>query len=117
LIQRVGQRAGKPLRGAAQVWNKGAGLRRIDNMRNRILACGLTLLLPGLLAGCGSGTGRTSGTAAGGAATGAVIGIVGGPIGVVVGAGIGAGVGALSAANTTPRQVNLGNAPWQKPGQ
>jgi len=26
-------------------------------------------------------------------------------------------VGALSAANTTPKQVNLGNAPWQKPGQ
>jgi hypothetical protein len=101
------------LPGAAQVWNKGAGLRRIDSMRDRILACGLILLQ----AGCGAGTGRTSGTAAGGAATGAVIGIVGGPIGVVVGAGIGAGVGAMSAANTTPKQVNLGNAPWQKSGQ
>ena len=82
-------------------------------MRGRILTLGTMLLL----AGCGSGTGRTSGTAAGGAATGAVIGLVGGPIGVVVGAGIGAGVGALSANNTTPKQVNLGNAPWDKGGQ
>lgn len=65
------------------------------------------------LAGCGEGPGRTTGTAAGGAATGALIGIIGGPIGVAVGAGIGAGVGAISGANTTPKQVNLGNAPWQ----
>ncbi|WP_297490098.1 hypothetical protein, partial [Acidocella sp.] len=82
-------------------------------MRRGILTLGLALMLTG----CGAGTGRTSGTAAGGAATGAVIGLVGGPIGVVVGAGIGAGVGALSGANTTPKQVNLGNAPWDKTGQ
>lgn len=66
------------------------------------------------LTGCGHGTGRTTGTAAGGAATGALIGLIGGPLGVALGAGIGAGVGAISAANTTPKQINLGNAPWQK---
>ena len=42
--------------------------------------------------------------------------LIGGPIGVVVGAGIGAGVGAMSSSNTTPKQVNLGNAPWDKSG-
>ncbi|MDD2795568.1 hypothetical protein [Acidocella sp.] len=82
-------------------------------MRKKMIS--LSLLL--VLAGCGSGTGRLTGTTAGGAATGAAIGLVGGPIGVVVGAGIGAGVGALSATNTTPKQVNLGNAPWDKSGQ
>jgi hypothetical protein len=82
-------------------------------MRTKILLLGLGLALTS----CGSGTGRLSGTAAGGAATGAVIGIVGGPVGVVLGAGIGAGVGALSSSNTTPKQVNLGNAPWDKSGQ
>ncbi len=82
-------------------------------MRNRIISFGLLLVL----AGCGSGTGRLSGTTAGGAAAGAVIGLVGGPVGVVVGAGIGAGVGALSASNTTPKQVDLGNAPWDRSGQ
>jgi len=69
------------------------------------------------LAGCGSGTSRLPNTTAGGAATGAVIGLVGGPVGVVLGAGIGAGVGALSSSNTTPKQVNLGAPPWQKPTQ
>jgi hypothetical protein len=82
------------------------------NMRNKMLA----LLAALSLVGCGSGTGRTTGTAAGGAATGAVIGLVGGPIGVVVGAGIGAGVGAMAGANTTPKQVNIGNAPWDRKG-
>jgi len=81
-------------------------------MRVKVLFLGLAVLL----SGCGSGTGRLSGGTAGGAATGAVIGIVGGPIGVVVGAGIGAGVGAMGSANTTPKQVNLGNAPWDKNG-
>ena len=100
------------LPGAGGLWNKGAqdlesGMRK--------LVC--LMLLPLALAGCGHGTGRTTGTAAGGAATGALIGIVGGPIGVVVGAGIGAGAGAMTAANTTPKQVNLGNAPWDKNGQ
>lgn len=73
------------------------------------------LLAPLALTGCGSSQpGRLSGGAAGGAATGAVFGIIGGPIGVVVGAGIGAGVGALTSTSTTPKQVNLGNPPWQK---
>ncbi len=82
-------------------------------MRGKIFVVGVALVL----SGCGSGTGRLSGTTAGGAATGAVIGVVGGPVGIVLGAGIGAGVGALSASNTTPKQVNLGNAPWDKGGQ
>jgi len=81
-------------------------------MRGKILVIGMALVL----SGCGTGTGRLSGTTAGGAATGAVIGIVGGPVGVVLGAGIGAGVGALSSSNTTPKQVNLGNAPWDRNG-
>lgn len=75
--------------------------------------CLLTVLAL-TLTGCGHGTGRTTGTAAGGAATGALIGIIGGPIGMALGAGIGAGVGAIGAANTTPKQINLGNAPWEK---
>ncbi len=81
-------------------------------MRGGILILGLAL---GLSA-CGAGTGRLPNTTAGGAATGAVIGIIGGPIGVVVGAGIGAGLGAMGSANTTPKQVNLGPAPWDKGG-
>ncbi len=70
-----------------------------------------------VLSACGSGTGRVTNTTGGGAATGALIGLVGGPIGVVVGAGIGAGVGALSAANTTPKQVDLGTPPWNAPAR
>ncbi len=78
------------------------------------------LYLPALaatlaLAGCGdSQPGRLQGGAAGGAATGAAFGLIGGPIGVALGAGIGAGVGALTSTSTTPKQVNLGNPPWQK---
>jgi hypothetical protein len=82
-------------------------------MRGKVFVIGVALVL----GGCGTGTGRLSGTTAGGAATGAVIGVVGGPVGIVLGAGIGAGVGALSASNTTAKQVNLGNAPWDKAGQ
>jgi hypothetical protein len=80
--------------------------------RKLLLIC---LALP--LAACGSGIGRMPNTAAGGAATGAVIGIIGGPPGVLLGAGIGAGVGAIGSANTTPNQVNLGSAPWDKNSQ
>ena len=82
-------------------------------MRARFLACAALLAL----GGCGTGSGRLTGSAAGGAATGAVIGLVGGPVGVLVGAGIGAGVGAVGATNTSPKQVDLGNAPWDKGGQ
>ena len=65
------------------------------------------------LAGCGtSAPPRVGGAAAGGAATGATFGLLGGPIGVLVGGAIGGGIGALTAANTTPKQVNLGNPPW-----
>jgi hypothetical protein len=74
----------------------------------------LTILAVLALAGCGGGTGRLPNTTAGGAAAGATIGLLGGPIGVVLGAGIGAGVGALGSANTTPKQVDLGAAPWDK---
>ncbi len=85
------------------------------NRRFMPLAAIATILTPLALGGCGkSQPGRLSGGAAGGAATGAVIGIIGGPIGVVVGAGIGAGIGSLTATTTTPKQVNLGNPPWQK---
>jgi hypothetical protein len=98
---------------------RGAGLKQASGPKQemRMLKKCLMLSLALILAGCGHGTGRTSGTAAGGAATGALIGIVGGPIGVVVGAGIGAGAGALAGSNTTPKQVNLGQAPWDKNGQ
>lgn len=76
---------------------------------------GLALALVGLLAGCGSSQpGRTSGGVATGAGTGAAIGIIGGPIGVVVGAAVGAGAGALTATNTTPQQVNLGDPLWSQ---
>jgi hypothetical protein len=82
-------------------------------MYRKLVILGLVLSL----AACGSGIGRMPNTAAGGAATGAVIGIIGGPPGILLGAGIGAGVGALGSANTTPKQVNLGAAPWDKNGQ
>ncbi|HQT87353.1 MAG TPA: hypothetical protein PK677_02230 [Acidiphilium sp.] len=65
------------------------------------------------LAGCGtSAPPRVGGAAAGGAATGATFGLIGGPVGVLIGGAIGGGIGALTAANTTPKQVNLGNPPW-----
>jgi phage tail tape-measure protein len=65
------------------------------------------------LAGCGSDEpGRVQGGSATGAMTGGAIGIIGGPVGVVVGAVIGGGAGALTAANTTPHAVDLGNPPW-----
>lgn len=68
-----------------------------------------------LLSGCGSSQpGRTSGGVATGAGTGAAIGIIGGPIGIVVGAAVGAGAGALTATNTTPQQVNLGDPLWAR---
>lgn len=71
-----------------------------------------------MLAGCGSSEpGRTSGGIATGAGTGAVIGLIGGPIGVVVGAAVGAGAGALTATNTAPSSVNLGDPVWvRSPG-
>lgn len=65
------------------------------------------------LAACGTNAAdRMGGGTAGGAATGATFGLIGGPIGVLVGGAIGGGIGALTAANTTPKQVNLGNPPW-----
>jgi hypothetical protein len=68
-----------------------------------------------VLAGCGSSEpGRTSGGMATGAGTGAVIGLIGGPIGVVVGAAVGAGAGALTATNTKPSTVNLGDPLWAR---
>jgi hypothetical protein len=79
-------------------------------MRTRFIAAGLVLAL----AGCGSSQpGRLSGGTAGGAATGATFGLIGGPIGVVVGAAIGGAAGALTSTTTSPKQVNLGNPPWQ----
>jgi hypothetical protein len=73
----------------------------------------LAIASVGLIAGCGdSQPGRTSGGMATGAGTGAAIGLIGGPIGVVVGAAVGAGAGALTATNTTPQQVNLGDPLW-----
>jgi len=90
------------------VFLAGALLRQEKSMRYLALLAALSLTA------CGGGTGRLSGGTASGAATGAVIGIVGGPVGVVVGAGIGAGVGAVTSANTTRKQVDLGNPPWDK---
>ncbi len=86
---------------------------RFRHQRASVIRLAL-LALPLGLAGCGnSQPGRLQGGAAGGAATGAVFGLLGGPIGVVLGAGIGAGVGALTSTSTTPKQVDLGNPPWQ----
>jgi hypothetical protein len=66
-----------------------------------------------MLSGCGSSEpGRTSGGIATGAGTGALIGLIGGPIGVVIGAAVGAGAGALTATNTKPAAVNLGDPLW-----
>lgn len=68
-----------------------------------------------LLAACGtSEPGRVQGGAATGAATGATVGLVGGPVGVAAGAVIGGGAGAITAASTTPKQVNLGEPVWNK---
>lgn len=65
------------------------------------------------LSGCGQdAANRMSGGTASGAATGATFGLIGGPIGVLVGGAIGGGIGALTAANTTPKQIDLGNPPW-----
>lgn len=75
------------------------------------------------LAGCGTSATKRLGTGtAGGAATGAAFGLIGGPIGVVIGGAIGGGIGALTASNTTPKQINLDNigrtgpAPAASPG-
>ena len=68
-----------------------------------------------LLGGCGSSEpGRVQGGAATGAATGAAVGVVGGPVGMAAGAVIGGGAGAITAASTTPKQVNLGEPVWEK---
>jgi hypothetical protein len=40
--------------------------------------------------------------------------LIGGPVGVAAGAFIGGGAGALSAATTTPKQVDLGDPVWKK---
>ena len=66
------------------------------------------------LAGCGTKTPeRVEGGIATGAGTGAAVGLVGGPVGVVVGAAVGGVVGGVTAAETTPKQVNLGPTPWR----
>jgi len=68
-----------------------------------------------LMAACGSSEpGRVQGGAATGAASGATVGLVGGPVGVAAGAVIGGGAGAITAASTTPKQVNLGEPVWNK---
>ena len=85
-------------------------IRRSATTLRRASVVGLACLG---LAGCGtSAPPRVGGAAAGGAATGATFGLIGGPVGVLVGGAIGGGIGALTAANTTPKQVNLGNPPW-----
>jgi hypothetical protein len=85
----------------------------IRRSKNRIWRSSVITLACLGLAGCGtSAPPRVGGAAAGGAATGATFGLLGGPIGVLVGGAIGGGIGALTAANTTPKQVNLGNPPW-----
>jgi hypothetical protein len=77
-----------------------------------------TLTLVGalaLLAACGrTEPGRVEGGAATGAATGAAVGLVGGPVGVVAGAVIGGGAGAIAGAETSPKQVNIGEPVWNK---
>lgn len=81
--------------------------------RHLTIWCGLAIVSAGALTGCGSSEpGRTSGGAATGAGTGAAIGLIGGPIGVVIGAAVGAGAGALTATNTTPQAVDLGDPVW-----
>jgi hypothetical protein len=68
-----------------------------------------------LLAACGTRPSeRVQGGAAAGAATGATVGLVGGPPGVAAGAVIGGGAGALTAASTSPRDVNLGRPVWKQ---
>ena len=87
-------------------------IRRLKSPLKRASVIGLACLG---LAGCGtSAPPRVGGAAAGGAATGATFGLIGGPVGVLVGGAIGGGIGALTAANTTPKQVNLGSPPWTK---
>lgn len=82
-----------------------------------ILSTSLALLSVLVLTGCGnSAPGRLGGGTAGGAATGATFGLIGGPIGVVIGGAIGGGIGALTASNTTPKQLNLGPPPWSGKG-
>ena len=75
-----------------------------------------TLIAPLLLTGCGANEReRVQGGAATGAATGATVGLVGGPIGVVVGGVIGGGAGAITAATTSPQDLNLGRPIWANP--
>lgn len=77
----------------------------------------LLIAAAGLLAGCGTDApNRMGGGTAGGAATGATFGLIGGPIGVLIGGAVGGGIGALTAANTTPKQLDLGNPPWAGAG-
>lgn len=86
---------------------------RLNGSRHILLLAVLSLSL----ASCGTDApDRMGGGAAGGAATGATFGLIGGPIGVIVGGAIGGGIGALTAANTTPKQINLGNPPWASGG-
>jgi len=69
-----------------------------------------------LLGACGTQEReRVTGGAATGAATGATVGLVGGPIGVVVGGVIGGGAGAITAATTSPEDLNLGKPDWANP--
>lgn len=90
-------------------------LAKVIMIRKLTVWSALAMASTGLLAGCGSSQpGRTSGGVATGAGTGAAIGIIGGPIGIVVGAAVGAGAGALTATNTTPQQVNLGDPLWSR---
>jgi hypothetical protein len=87
------------------------GLPLIGETMMRLVALASVLAIT--LAGCGSDEpNRTSGGMATGAGTGALIGLIGGPIGVVVGAAVGAGAGALTATNTSPKSVNLGDPIW-----
>ncbi|MCB8873699.1 hypothetical protein [Acidisoma silvae] len=83
--------------------------------RKLTISSSLALVAVSFLTACGSSNpGRTSGGVATGAGTGAAIGIIGGPIGIVIGAAVGAGAGALTATNTTPQQVNLGDPLWAR---
>jgi hypothetical protein len=81
------------------------------NLMTRLICAGAVTLL----AGCGATEpGRVQGGAAAGAASGATVGLVGGPVGVVAGAVIGGGAGAIAGADTSPKQVNLGEPVWDK---